>query len=381
MKHEHGYIKDGKVFRHKFLQYEEIQIGIVKTTEEEAIQYFTKKYDILYEKINTLEKKIEETVNKGSYFMKLIHIKESITKYKGLGNFTVLYQKLESIEKYLRELIYVNKEKNKEGKEALIQELSILIDQESDIKHIQEHLKNIRERWIKKGDTFAEMNTEYDKRFLSLIRIYYAKKKEYYTKLGKTFYENKKKHKKIIEQIRNIQKNGKNKETIEQVKILQKEWKTIGKVPIKDKQYLQKELQKVTEFFFVKEKPPLQKNIINKPHSINTNKKVFSSNPNRFDTEDNADRFEKKEVYFISKKTISFPKLKEPLDESIKKKQMLLSKLEVILNTNDTIDIQNINNITDEWKKIGEGPKESAFHLSEKFFFLIGRIEEKNNKT
>ncbi|MDI9356862.1 MAG: DUF349 domain-containing protein [Chitinophagaceae bacterium] len=314
MKHKYGYTKDGKVFRHAFLHHEEIQIGIVKTTEEEAIQYFTKKYDVLSEKINIIEKKISEATNKGSYLLQLIHIKESIQKYKGLGDFIRVYEKIELLEKYLKEIISINKEKNKEAKEALIQELSTLIDHQNDIKHIQKNLKDIRERWIKKGDTFPYINAEYDRRFLSLLKAYYTQKKEYNATLSRTFYENKKKYKEIIEQIKHIQKKGKNKETIEQVKTFQRNWKTIGKVSIKDKQHLQKELQKVTDFFFIKDTQKQKNSTPNKTPSIHINKNIISNDLNRFDTKDNTDRIATKKTYFVNKKTISFPKIKEKLE-------------------------------------------------------------------
>ena len=41
---EYGYCKDGKVYLKSYSEYEERQIGVVRNTEEEALQYFVNRF-------------------------------------------------------------------------------------------------------------------------------------------------------------------------------------------------------------------------------------------------------------------------------------------------------------------------------------------------
>ena len=78
MKHSFGYIKDGKVFLKGFLGRPDRVIGEVKGNEASTILYFETRFTQLEEKVASLKAAIEENQNKGSFLMKLIHLKESL---------------------------------------------------------------------------------------------------------------------------------------------------------------------------------------------------------------------------------------------------------------------------------------------------------------
>ena len=64
---EYGYVKDSKVFLKGYLDFPDRQIGEVKRTEQEAIDYFKNRFNIVLNKVEQLEQEIDEALNKGSY--------------------------------------------------------------------------------------------------------------------------------------------------------------------------------------------------------------------------------------------------------------------------------------------------------------------------
>ena len=122
MQHAFGYIQDGKVFLKGFLGRPDRVIGEVKGDEVSTIRYFDARYTQIEEKVARLKATIDENQNKGSFLMKLIHLKESLYTSDALGDFTVLIDELERQEVFLSEIIQGNRSKNLEIKQALIQE-------------------------------------------------------------------------------------------------------------------------------------------------------------------------------------------------------------------------------------------------------------------
>ena len=111
---EFGYVKDGKVFLKSFRRYADRAIGEVRDTEENALNYFVKRFSVMEGKVEKLVTGIETAQNKGSYLMSLQHLKEAVLLYNALGDFDALLKKLESAEERLEELIQQNRIKNKE---------------------------------------------------------------------------------------------------------------------------------------------------------------------------------------------------------------------------------------------------------------------------
>jgi len=98
MKHSFGYIKDGKVFLKGFLGGEDREIGEVKGDEPSTLRYFEGRFAQLQEKVAQLKAAIQENQNKGSFLMKLIHLKESLYQSDALGDFVSLIAELEGQE-------------------------------------------------------------------------------------------------------------------------------------------------------------------------------------------------------------------------------------------------------------------------------------------
>ena len=111
MDHPYGYIKDGKVFLKGFLGKPDREIGEVKEDEASTISYFEARFEQVKEKVEKLKADIHENQNKGSFLMKLIHLRDSLYATDALGDFIPLIEELNQQETYLNEIIQANRTK------------------------------------------------------------------------------------------------------------------------------------------------------------------------------------------------------------------------------------------------------------------------------
>ena len=73
---QYGFVKEGKVFRNAFLDFGQREIGEVKDSEESTLTFFSERFNLAQAKVDQVEEKINATENKGSYLMKVLHLKD-----------------------------------------------------------------------------------------------------------------------------------------------------------------------------------------------------------------------------------------------------------------------------------------------------------------
>ena len=57
---EFGFCRDGKVFINAYSSYPEREIGFVRNSEEEALAYFVKRFDLAVSKVKGLSAEIKQ---------------------------------------------------------------------------------------------------------------------------------------------------------------------------------------------------------------------------------------------------------------------------------------------------------------------------------
>ena len=176
---EFGYVKGDKVYRKGFLDYPDREIGEVKDNDEEtSFQYFVNRFSLIEKKVNDLEDSIQEAENKGSYLMKLLHLKEMLGEFDAIGDYMPLLERLEKHEGTLSELIQTNRERNLEIKKGLITEAEIL-NEKSDFDDGVEDFKELKQRWIRTGAVVKEQEEEIESKFQDILDDYFTRRKEY----------------------------------------------------------------------------------------------------------------------------------------------------------------------------------------------------------
>lgn len=267
MEHPYGYIKDNKVYLRGFLNQPDRVIGEVKEDEASTIKYFEDRFESLKEKIEALKKDIEENQNKGSFLMKLIHLKDSLLEYDALGDFLPLIEDLEKQRVFLEDIIQKNRAKNLEIKKGLILEAESLKNS-TDWKTTAEEFKNLKMRWIKTGPVDKEFEEEIENQFNSAFDTFFENRKHYFEGLALQAEVNIKVYEDLVRQAKEAFDNPDAKKAFEISKRIQKEWKAAGKVPAERRQPLWDEFSKLNNRIFSRFRRTMQSEPQMKPWEL-----------------------------------------------------------------------------------------------------------------
>jgi len=285
MEHPYGYIKEGKVYLKGFLGHEDRLIGEVKEDEASTIKYFEARFQTVKEKVEQLKKDIEENQNKGSFLMKLIHLRDSLMNYDALGDFVPLIEELNGLEITLEEIIKANRKRNLEIKKGLILEAEALMTS-TDWKKTSEDFKNLKLRWIKTGPVEKELEEEIDGSFNTAIDSFFENRKNYFDGLALQAEENIKVYEALLLQARQAHELTDVKLAFEISKKIQKQWKESGRVPAEKRQPLWDEFSKLNNRIFGKYKRASQNipalspgNLIRKMEKMTQEMKRLAESP------------------------------------------------------------------------------------------------------
>lgn len=256
MTHTFGYIKDGKVFLKGFLGREDRVIGEVKGDEPSTIRYFESRFSHLKEKVTHLKAAIQENQNKGSFMMKLIHLKESLYNSDALGDFVTLIAELEALEEVLNQIIQANRAKNLEIKKGYVLE-AIAMQESTDWKETSEKFKDLKLRWIKTGPVEKELNEALEAEFNQAVNFFFGNRQEFYDQLTLQAEQNIKVYESLLLQAREAHDLPDAKLAFDISKQIQKEWKAAGKVPAEKRQPIWDEFSRLNNRIFSRYKRTL----------------------------------------------------------------------------------------------------------------------------
>ncbi|ERM82803.1 hypothetical protein P872_03855 [Rhodonellum psychrophilum GCM71 = DSM 17998] len=257
MEHPYGYIKDNKVFLKGFLNQPDRVIGEVKEDETSTLKYFEERFSTIKSKVDNLKKDIEENQNKGSFLMKLIHLKESLLQYDALGDFVPMIEDLNQLESFLEDIIKKNRERNLEIKKGLILEAEAIKD-DTDWKKTTEEFKSLKTRWIKTGSVEKEYEEDLETTFNDIIDSFFDNRKQFFEGLALQAEENIKVYESLVAQAQDAFNMADAKRAFEISKKIQKQWKESGKVPADKRQPLWDEFSKINNRIFSRYKRTIQ---------------------------------------------------------------------------------------------------------------------------
>ncbi|SOE21843.1 protein of unknown function [Spirosomataceae bacterium TFI 002] len=251
LENEYAYIKDSKVFLKGYLDMPDRQIGEVKRTEEEAFQYFVNRYEIATNKVDQLEKEIEEAQNKGSYLTKLLQLRKRLYNFDGIGDFLPLLKRLDEKEEILNGLIAENQENNLQIKQALLEEAKKYEDS-TDWMPSSDALQDIRTRWIRTGPVDKDRNDELEEAFKLILDNFYQRRKTFFDEQNRQIDEGKARLEELIELARMLVRNKDIDQAFEDMKSYQREWKEIDVVPPKLVKFLYRKFRQYNTYFYEK---------------------------------------------------------------------------------------------------------------------------------
>ena len=256
MDHPYGYIKNTKVYLRGFLGKADREIGEVKEDETSTLKYFEARFEQIKGKVEKLKNDIKENQNKGSFLMKLIHLRESLFESDALGDFIPLIEELNQQEAFLNEIIQSNRSKNLEVKNSLIDEAESMKD-DTDWKETTEFFKELKLRWIKTGPVEKELHEEIETRFNESVQTFFESRRHFFEGMALQAEENIKIYESLVLQAREAHDLPDSKMAFDISKKIQKQWKEAGKVPAEKRQPLWDEFSKLNNRIFSRYKRTL----------------------------------------------------------------------------------------------------------------------------
>jgi hypothetical protein len=225
-----GFVKDGKVYLSGWAKHKDREIGEVRDEDvEKSAAFFVERFEDLKKKVDEVAEKIDATENKGSFLMKLLHLKDQLPKHEGLGDYPALLTKLDQYESLVSDIINKNRIRNTEIKTALVVEAeeieNIISWKEGSIA-----VNDLKSRWIKTGSAEVGKNDELEEKFWGQIKKFFDRKKQFFEDKEKLVHHRRRQYEELVERASKlVELNG--KERFDQIKELREQWKEVGGVP------------------------------------------------------------------------------------------------------------------------------------------------------
>ncbi|MFD2246539.1 DUF349 domain-containing protein [Pontibacter ruber] len=330
---KYGFIQDQQVWLKEFMTYPARQVGEVKESEDDSLLYFAKRFEMFREKVNNLLERIATSENKGSFLMKVLHMKEQVGNYDALGNFEEIFYTLSTAEENINETIKQNREKNLSIKIGLIQEAETL-EESIEWKETSDKMKELRATWIKTGPVEKELTEEIEERFKAALERFFERKKAFFAdkkQMTNRFYD---KYKDLIAQSVALQNSEDWEGTTAKLKQLQNQWKEVGgNLPRKVTNQLWTDFRKAHNHFFDRLKVKI------------TNEKT-----------------ESKEKYY---------------EVNLAKKQELVDEASQLLDRHNLGDaVKRAKELQAEWKKVGPVRPDVSDAVWERFIKACDKVFE-----
>ncbi len=249
VENEFGYTQDGKVFIKPYSNYSERQIGIVKNTDQEALDYFVKRFELAESKVLKLETQITEAQNKGSFLTKLIQLRIALIEFDGLGNFMPLFEKLDQLQTQLEGLISVNQVKNLEIKLALVNDAKV-IDNVVDWKQATYDIQELKTKWLKTGPVDKEKEEAVETEFNEVCDKFFQLRREYFIIKNQEIDASIERSEDLINMVFRLRYDQDIDLAFQKIKELQAEFRAIGEIPPKKKKALWRNFKKANDLFF-----------------------------------------------------------------------------------------------------------------------------------
>ncbi|HHP7240404.1 MAG TPA: DUF349 domain-containing protein [Cyclobacteriaceae bacterium] len=327
----YGYIKDGQIYLSATQRFQARLIGEVKDENTQAsVEYFINRFKKLSDKINDLEELINNTENKGSFLMKLLHLKNSLYTYEALGDYEPLFIRLEDLQDYLEDIISKNRIRNTEIKQSLLAELEEIAKTVINWNEATEKVLDVKGRWIKTGNAEKEHQEQLEYKFNELLTSFFDRKRSFVEDKKRLINNRVKEYYGIINKLKEINRSRNLFSHYNEVKKLQEEWNQLGQIPnMKLRPLLQQFKYQTTQYF---------RNYKRQSGSYN------SEDPHK----------------------------------NLELKYKLIEEVENIEKNNDRVDERDIKELQNKWKAVGRIPKENYKDINDKFFLLTTKLYEKN---
>jgi len=249
LEHEYGYVRDEGIYLKSFLDYPDRKIGQVKQSPEASLKYFEDRFQLAQKKVLDLAGMIEEAQNKGSFLMKLVHMRKYLANFDGLGNYDILFSRLDGLEAQLRVMVSINRVKNYEIKSALLAEAEACVD-DIDVNAATDRIKELKLKWIKTGAVLEEHQEHIEKRFDEVYADFFENKKNLLKNRARQIKNNTYNYKRILQYAEDLKFSDDFDNVFAEFRDMQQAWRAGGKIPHARATQMWDKFKQVNDIFF-----------------------------------------------------------------------------------------------------------------------------------
>jgi hypothetical protein len=373
----YGYIIDGDIFLSGYNGYPDRKIGVVKESEQATVDYFINKYELLRKKIEDLRLVVRSSQNKGSFLMKLQHLRDTLPQYDGLGDYVPLFEMLEEIEVEIKSLVEHNRERNLEIKKALLDEIEPYKTKE-DWKEIIPFYKDFKLRWLKTGRVVEEKEEEIEGQYQKVIEYFTEKRRAYLEALNIELAAKAVHFDKLIEQADAIKDHPNLKMAKFQFRKLFQDWKQLGKVPKSEEYDPWAKFREISDHFYKRlkesksQRPPRR---FDGQDKFNRGPRTYGNSPRPEGVGFQRLPFTKPEGH-VDEETV--PKLLTERDR-LEYKLKLCQRAEALRNEETPKAIAQGRKLQELWKNSGLVPRLRKKELQDRFRNAIDIVFQKRS--
>ncbi len=384
--------EQGELLLKEYNEYKQRPVGTLTGDNADML------FNLLVEKFPEVEAKVTELVSewnaeedKLKLLGKVERMKEYLHHASAVGDFHTIYKIVENLDKEITKLT----EENYAKKLALVEKAEGLSAAE-DWKETTEILRHLADEWKQIGHLDKKRNDELWARLEAAKDKFFERKREHQDDVNKEMLQNLDLKMEIVDKAEALAASEDWKKATDEFKALMEQWKGIGRTMHDKNEELWKRFTEANNVFFEKKKQHFE--IIHKEQEDNYNAKlalVEQAEAMKESTEWNETtlaytnlmeewkklgrvpkeksdeiwkRFNEARDYFFNNKRKNFEEFKLSLEDNYAQKLALLKRAEDIQDSTQWREATDeLNELMDEWKKIGPVPRKHSNEIWERF--------------
>lgn len=361
-------------------------------TGDAVIQQLLERFKEFKKQINEFEQEWSLNSDKLKLMFKLQKLREHIHHSPAIGHIAQLLAQIQTWDQHIAQII----EENYKAKKELVATAEQMLINNDNWKEITQKLKDLTEQWKSMGFVDKKRNEVLWDQLEAIKSKFFAEKRMRQEDLEKDMLQHLDLKMELVEKAKSLATSENWKETSEQFKQLLEDWKQIGKtIPEKNEQLWQQFIASKNHFYerkkihteqirveqeanFDKKKAIVDKaELIKNSTDWSITTQAFNDLMNEWKTigpapsEHNNRLWEQfaaaKEEFFNAKRSQA-DAYKAMLEENYQKKTSIIERAEAIKNsTNWREATEEMNELFEQWKKIGHVGKEHSDKLWDQF--------------
>ena len=359
---------------------------------EHAIKALQEKFPEVQARVKEVDDEWEGSDDKVKLYGKISRLKDYLLHRNAIGDTRTLMDKVLEKEKFLNWLL----DEHYEARLKLVQEGEEIAKTTEDWKETTQIFKNYAEDWKNAGYVDKERNDELWGRLEAARTLFFERKRIFHEEQEKEMLQNLDLKLEIVEKAEKLAASTEWKETTEVFHKLMDEWKTVGRTMHDKNEELWNRFITAKNFFFEKKKEHFeliqteqQANylvklaLVEKAENLKDSEEWSKTaqeyahimtewkNTGRVPIEkadELWDRMCKAKDHFFNAKRQHHETVRVSLEDNYAQKLALLKRAQAIKNSTQwRTATEEMNELMDEWKKIGAVPREHSNKMWEEF--------------